>query len=125
MQNNPTFTMLAAEALSRFRLVQEDGTYADDNVAHDAVGVTTQSIANAAYGPCRYPTAGEQELTASGAIAKGARVYQDDDGKVKALPGSGATDHIRRGVALEAASADGDIIRVNPTGWGSVDTAPA
>lgn len=52
-------------------------------------------------------------MVASGQIAAGAQVVLDDAGKVKANPGTtGAYTLV--GVALSTASADGDLIEVDP-----------
>lgn len=56
---------------------------------------------------------GTIEMVASGAITSGADVYADADGKISALPAAAAT-YRKIGIALEAATADGDIIEVLP-----------
>ena len=50
---------------------------------------------------------GTLKMVASGAIAQNAKFEYDDDGKIAAF-GAGTA----RGVALDAATADGDVIRV-------------
>jgi len=52
-------------------------------------------------------------MTAAGAISLGAEVYAAADGKVSALSAEAST-YRRIGLALEAATADGDIIEVLP-----------
>jgi hypothetical protein len=53
------------------------------------------------------------EMTAGGVISYGADVYAAAAGKVTALPTAGGR-YRKVGVALEAATADGDIIQVLP-----------
>lgn len=62
-----------------------------------------------------------QEITAAGAIALNAVVYAADDGKVQALP-AGAGTYRKIGIALEAATADGDIIEVLPYSFSETTT---
>lgn len=56
---------------------------------------------------------GSLDVTAAGAIAAGADIYQAAAGKVQALPESAGT-YRKVGVAIEAASEDGDIIGFIP-----------
>lgn len=56
---------------------------------------------------------GTREVTAAGAITALAEVFADADGKVQALPAAAGT-YRRIGIALEAATADGDVIEILP-----------
>lgn len=58
-------------------------------------------------------TSGTVELTAAGAFAVGDKVYAAASGKVQAVPVAGGT-YRQIGVALEAATADGDIVEIMP-----------
>ena len=64
---------------------------------------------------------GTIEMTAAGAISVDAEVYAAADGKVQALP-AGAGTYRRIGLAIEAATADGDIIEVLPDDYISTAT---
>lgn len=108
----------AAEALAAFRRVKLDSAgdivYAD--ARDDCVGSTETAIANDANGPVRLKSAsGTRKLTASGAISIGDKVYGAADGKITATP-----DGIGFGTALEAATADGDVIEVSTATEGEV-----
>lgn len=63
---------------------------------------------------------GSREMIAAGAISAGAKVYAAADGKVQALPVASGTYRLI-GIALEAATADGDLIEVLP--YASTETA--
>lgn len=67
---------------------------------------------------------GTLEMTAAGVISLDADVYAAAAGKVQALPTTGGV-YVKIGIAIEAATADGDIIEVLPYEFGkqvSVDT---
>ena len=61
-------------------------------------------------------TDGTVEMVAAGAVTSGTIVYAAADGKVQTLPVAAAT-YRQIGIALEAATADGDIIEVLPYGF--------
>jgi hypothetical protein len=63
---------------------------------------------------------GTLEMTAAGVIALDADVYAAAAGKVQALPTDGGT-YMKVGIAIEAATADGDIIEVLPYGFGTTE----
>ena len=94
---------------------------ANGNVAHNSATATNSPVGVSEYAANSGDTvsvklincAGTFEMTASGAIDRGDEVYADAAGKVSALP-AGAGDYLRIGLALEAATADGDIIEVLP-----------
>ena len=64
---------------------------------------------------------GTVELVAAGAISADAVVYAADDGEIQALPSAAGT-YLQIGIALEAASADQDIIEVLPWDVGQTKT---
>jgi hypothetical protein len=104
-------TFEAGEDLEQYRRVKLSGVkvvYADAD--EDCVGVTQAPVLNG------YPVAvktkkspGTFKLVASEAIASGATIYGDADGKITDTDGGSYT---KRGTALEAASGDGSIIQV-------------
>jgi len=76
-----------------------------------AIGVSEYAVASGAVCSVKLLNCGGTfEMTAAGAITAGAEVYQAADGKVSAtvVPGG------KIGIAIEAATADGDIIEVLP-----------
>jgi len=100
----------AAEALAAFRRVKLDSSadivYAD--ARDDCIGSTEAAVADATNGNVRLKSAsGTRKITASGAISIGDKIYGADDGKVTATPNG-----IAFGIALEAATADDDVIEV-------------
>ena len=107
-----TFLATAA-AIPAYSLVQLDSagkmSVAGDNATDLLMGLTIADVAASAYGTCQFLNcAGTVEvLTGTDVIAVGDRVYTDGDGKV----GTDATNH-QVGFALEASSADGDVIEV-------------
>ncbi len=78
---------------------QDFGTTMAYGVSGDVVGV---SFVN---------KQGTQKATANGSISAGAKVYTAASGKVSSTQGTGA---FLRGIAMEAATADGDIIEIMP-----------
>lgn len=103
----PTRAFTAGEALARRRLVKLSGAsavYAD--AGDEFFGVTEYAIAIAAKGSIRNKLAGGTfEVTAAAAITAGKMIYPADDGKVSMTPAGKAC-----GLAIEAATADGDLI---------------
>lgn len=59
---------------------------------------------------------GSVEMVAAGALAQGAIAYAAADGEVSAVP-VGAGTYRKIGVALEAATADQDVIEILPYGY--------
>lgn len=80
-----------------------------DNVADIPVGVVTDFYRGTAGMPVTVAIAGTCKVVASAAITKGAWVGSTNGGKAVAKTSNG---DVVRGFALEAASADGDIIEV-------------
>jgi len=115
----------AGEALDRKLLVKLSGatvvlctaTATDDPIGVNEVNVV--SGGDAAIGLlCPDET---QEMTAAGVFAVGDDVFLAADGKVSALPTAHAT-YRRVGKALEAATADGDIVEILPYNDGKTVT---
>ncbi|MEN6424021.1 MAG: capsid cement protein [Phycisphaerales bacterium] len=99
-------TFTAGADLAAHRRVKLSGTsvvYAGDE--EDAIGVTEFAALLGEDITVRLiNTGGTFEVTAAGAIAAGGAVYPAADGKVE------ATGTNAKGTALDAATADGDII---------------
>jgi hypothetical protein len=107
--SNPGMPLLASAALPAHRLVTAAGALCAADATKDFVGITQEAIANGAYGPVRFTSAGTAKMTASAAISAGAVVYKAASGKI------GTTNtNARVGIALEAATGDGSIIEVLP-----------
>jgi hypothetical protein len=80
----------------------------------DPIGVNDYSVSSGEVGAVKLLSEdGTQEMTAAGAIDQDADVYAADDGKIQALP-VGAGTYRKIGKAMEAATADGDIVEVLP-----------
>jgi hypothetical protein len=99
-----------AIAMGKRVKVDSDGLISVAAAAEAAVGVTTEAIAASGYGTVKLFNAGGTFLmVANAAVARGAQVYPAasgniDDAGTTALPL----------VALEAATAQNDIIEVGP-----------
>ncbi len=111
----PRVSAVAGEALTRNRLVRlgtiSNGalTATHATAAVQADGIAEEDAANGALVTVRLLTqSGVIPVTASAAITAGARVFQTAAGKVDDNEALG----VGVGVALEAAAADGDQIRV-------------
>ena len=96
-------TVLAAVALSRFRLVDFSGNVA--GAGERALGVPVTNFA--AGEQAGVATHGELLVEAGAAVAVGAQVESDADGRAVTL-----STGVAFGVARDAAAAAGDIIRV-------------
>ncbi len=123
-QSESPFNRLAAAALSVFRLVKLSGASVVPNTAtatDEPIGVTQAAYADAATAALRdIKHGGTHKVTAAGAISAGAKIYAAADGKVQALP-VGAGTYREVGRALEAATADGDIIEAHLKDSGETD----
>jgi hypothetical protein len=107
--NNPGKTILASATLPAYRLITAAGALCGADATADIVGVTQAPAVSGNYVETRFLSAGSCKLTASGAISANALVYKAASGKI------GTTNTNRLvGIALEAATADGDIIEVMP-----------
>lgn len=114
MQNTQTrgefATLVAAEAIDQHRLVKinSSGQAAICGVHEDWHGVNERPVASGDAATIRLRRgAGTVTMTAAGAIARGDRVYTAASGKINDV-----VSRAQVGVALEAATADGDRIEV-------------
>ncbi len=109
-----TRTFIAGEALEAHRFVKLSAanTVIYSDATHKPIGVTRNKVANGEQVAVDLINLqGTVKATASAAITVNAAVYGTNDGKIDdADPGSG----VLVGVALEAATDDGDIIEVLP-----------
>jgi hypothetical protein len=109
-QTNVPISITAGEALAAFRCVKPFGStvvYAD---AGDVpVGITQAVAASGAEAVLRSFSEGTCKVMAADSFSAGARLYVADDGKV-----SDTINGRMIGTALEAATADGDIIEIVP-----------
>jgi hypothetical protein len=104
----PTRADTAAGAVNQFLRVKTPGAVAAAGALEQSFGTMDRNCL--AAGPCtvRLKTAqGTRKMIAAGAISAGSVVYGAASGKISAV----ANPNIE-GVALEAASADGDVIEV-------------
>lgn len=100
----------AAGAIGQYLRVKTPGALALAGALEQEIG--TMYTATFAAGPCsvRLKNAqGTQKMVAAAAISKGAYVYGAASGKVSSVANTNVI-----GIAKEAASADGDIIEVQP-----------
>jgi len=103
-------TFLSGEALARFRFVKFDaaGTVMYAAAADLGIGVTQQAVAITTGVAVRLVnTGGSLKVTAAAAFSAGDYLYHAADGKVSSTPAGP-----RIGVALEAATADGDLVEM-------------
>ncbi len=99
----------AIDAYLRVKL-DNNGKLAVAGATDAAIGVTTEYIPASGYGTVKLFTGpGTFLVTAGGSINKGARLYPAASGKV-AASGTTAIDL----VAIDAASANGDVIEAAP-----------
>jgi hypothetical protein len=96
-------SILAAAALARLRFAGFDGNVA--GAGAKALGVTEAATAQGEQAPVS--THGILLVTAGGVIAAGAEVEVGADGKAVTKAAG-----VSNGYALDAAAADGDIIRI-------------
>jgi len=112
VQHSRTF-LATSVAISAYSLVAVDSagkiSVAGDNATDALIGVTTADIAADDYGNVLLLNgSGTMEVLAGGdTIAVADKVYTDGSGKV----GTDSSNH-RVGYALEASSADGDVIEI-------------
>ena len=109
--NLPGKAFPAAAAITEFRLVVPTSTgvqHAAVSTTNDVIGVAQEPQATVGKPvPVRFNEAGTCKVTADGStIAVGTVLYKGATGKVSAT----ATSSVRVGIALEASTADGDII---------------
>jgi hypothetical protein len=110
-RDTPDLPVTAAEALAAHRLVMFDSNgaavYAD--ATDKPLGVAPYYVAkDAQFSMQLLNKMGTIRCVAGEAISARADVYCGDDGKLTATD----TGNVRVGIALEAATADGDVIEV-------------
>ncbi|MCP4571482.1 MAG: DUF2190 family protein [bacterium] len=105
----PTKTFTAGGAIAKNLRVAFDGTnIAAAGVGDIEIGTTEAPVLAAGPAAVRLRSAqGTAKMTAAGAIAAGAAVYSAAGGKVNDV-----ASMFRVGIALDAATADGDVIEV-------------
>ena len=115
-------TFTTGAAVSAKRLVKLSSSEVIHNTAaDDAIGASDYAADdgdNVAVRLLSEP--GSLEITAAGTITADADVYAAAAGKVQALPSDGG-QYKKIGIALEAATADGDIIEVLPYEVGKLE----
>lgn len=111
--DSSTLSRVTAEAIEEFRLVRQD---ASDQFVYCDAGETpigcVESYVASGFPACANllrSKAGTQRMVAAGPIAKYADVYSAADGKI-----DDTKSGCRVGQALEAATANGDVIEVLP-----------
>ncbi len=105
---NDTITIVATEAITAKRFVTVDGKHTADSPCAGVALFDTDSGDNISVG-----CGPIEAVEASGVISAGGAVSMDADGKATALTISAVADVSKLcGRALDAAAADGDIIRV-------------
>ena len=112
-EGKKAFTTSAAVSAKRLVKMASTGLVAHCTAADadTAIGVTDYAAASGAdVGVKLLNFPGTFEMTAVAAITSGAAVYQAADGKVSMTPVAGG----KIGIAIEAATADNDIIEVLP-----------
>lgn len=109
-------TLTVTEAVAKFRRVAFSGTsVALASASQLAVGTATipATASGDEIGVKLRNAPGTRKMVASGSISAGAAVYAAASGKIA------SSGTVIEGTAMEAASADGDIIEVMPVGMGS------
>lgn len=117
--------LAAASDLSPYALVYANaGVWTLATASNAASGVVMRAVKSGEIVQPRPLSAAIMAVgIASGAIAAGATVVQDANGKVKTLPTSGGGTAIKAGVVLnDSAAADGDWINYHPLTAGTVLT---
>jgi Uncharacterized conserved protein (DUF2190) len=126
MTENGKKTFEAGAAVSAKRLVQLSGGQVVHNTVtetDDPIGISEYMVA--AQGDLLavrlLNDTGTFEAEAAGPIAEDADIYAAADGKVQTLPVAVGT-YRRIGKAIEAATADGDIIEILPYDYNATET---
>ena len=126
MTENGKKTFEAGAAVANKRLVKLSGGQVIHNTVtetDDPVGISEYSVeATGDLLAVRLLNdAGSFEATAAGVVDQGADVFAAADGKIQALPAAAGT-YRKVGIALEAATADGDIIEILPYDYNATAT---
>jgi hypothetical protein len=119
-----TRTFTAGADVGNKRLVKLSSGDVVPNTAtstDEPVGVADYAVASGDHVAVGLFGGKTMEIAAAGAISADAAVYAADDGKVQALPATAGT-YARVGTAIEAATADGDIIEILPCYIGETET---
>jgi multidrug efflux pump subunit AcrA (membrane-fusion protein) len=126
MAERKDLSLEAAAILANHRLAKMDGAgkavYLTATATDIPLGVTrlnAKTGEDVSIAPINLE--GTVEITAAGAISRGADVYAAAEGKIQALPGAAGT-YRKIGQALQAASGDGSIIEVLPYDHNTVKT---
>ena len=108
-------TFVASETMGQYlrAVLATDGTISTAGLTDQDVGVVTRAVlaANDPVDVQLVSAPGTQYMVASKSFNAGVKVYGAAAGKISDVQGTGA---FLRGVAMEAAGADGDIIEVMP-----------
>lgn len=113
-EGKKAFDTSAAVVAKRVLQLASAGTVSHNTATatNSVIGVSEYAAASGdMVGVVLMTIAGTVEVTAGAAIAKGNDVFAAADGKVTVLP-VGAGTYRRIGLAVEAATADGDVIEV-------------
>ena len=103
-------TITLTETLAQYQRVMVDGSLA--SATEQDIGVVMQAgVSGDVVSVALISKAGTHKAIAAGAIAAGAKVYGAADGEVNDVQ---ATNSFLRGIAMEAATADQDIIEIMP-----------
>ena len=127
--NNPSFNGTAGGTAAQYTLGKRhtDGTLINSGANEIAIGIFTDDFVSGDIASLRSPTAGGEhkvKVKADGVnIAIGDILVGGASGKALKLP-AGAGTYYQTGIAQEASTADGDVIAVNPTGWGTKHVVP-
>jgi len=112
-QNDGMKAFVAGEALEAFRRVKlssSEVVYADQSDSDNYIGTTQEKVSDGDMVTVRLKGTGRtSKMVASEAVAEGASLYAADDGKVSDTASGNVI-----GKALEASTADGDVIEVLP-----------
>lgn len=114
VQSEHSKTLVAAEAIAAYARVHvnSSGQFALSGAGVNHTGVAVNAAASGASCGAVLRTPGSTfKMIASGAVSAGAAVYSDASGKITATKKGG-----KLGVAINAATADGDIIEVTDEG---------
>jgi len=123
-QSESPFNRTAGGTIAAYRLLKLSGATVVHNTAtasDEPIGVSQAAYSSGDTCALRdIKHGGTHKVTAAGAISAGAKIYAAAAGKAQALP-AGAGTYREVGRALEAATADGDIIEAHLKDSGETD----